>query len=319
VLLRDLDIHGLANTGIQAGRLTDWTVENVRLAGNGLAGWNGDHCLMLRKDGLPLLALDTLWATDKDAREFADRWRAMKEVRPNAAAVEEIRALGGTPPRHRVDVRQAQREEVLLGRRPAPPDPEDRAENGVERHVDDVAEHHPFGESEIVFVRELDENRFATVMEVAKYLTWKHYLTARSYADNQIPCPRSYPTATNWLEIIGHIDEEQLTAMLADCLDVDQIGVDPMQTAHDLAAVSAGAATGFRHTWKSTRSKNPHHLRFNGGGELAYMRDGIITTTNGFSGTYDRVREFAGQNGDEQEVVIRIACEISDERKGGDE
>jgi hypothetical protein len=42
VHLKDLNIHGLANTGIQAGRLTDWTVENVRLAGNGLAGWNGD-------------------------------------------------------------------------------------------------------------------------------------------------------------------------------------------------------------------------------------------------------------------------------------
>jgi hypothetical protein len=42
VHLADLNIHGLANTGIQAGRLTDWTVERVRLAGNGLAGWNGD-------------------------------------------------------------------------------------------------------------------------------------------------------------------------------------------------------------------------------------------------------------------------------------
>jgi hypothetical protein len=42
VHLKDLNIHGLANTGIQAGRLTDWTLENVRLAGNGLAGWNGD-------------------------------------------------------------------------------------------------------------------------------------------------------------------------------------------------------------------------------------------------------------------------------------
>jgi hypothetical protein len=42
VLLKDLNIHGLASTGIQAGRLTDWTVENVRLAGNGLAGWNSD-------------------------------------------------------------------------------------------------------------------------------------------------------------------------------------------------------------------------------------------------------------------------------------
>ncbi len=42
VLLKNLNIHGLANTGIQAGRLTDWMVENVRLAGNGLVGWNGD-------------------------------------------------------------------------------------------------------------------------------------------------------------------------------------------------------------------------------------------------------------------------------------
>jgi hypothetical protein len=42
VLLKDLDIHGLASTGVQAGRLTDWTVENVRTSGNGLAGWNAD-------------------------------------------------------------------------------------------------------------------------------------------------------------------------------------------------------------------------------------------------------------------------------------
>jgi hypothetical protein len=42
VLLKDLNIHGLANTGVLAGRLTDWTVENVRVAGNGLAGWNSD-------------------------------------------------------------------------------------------------------------------------------------------------------------------------------------------------------------------------------------------------------------------------------------
>jgi PKD repeat protein len=42
VHLAHLNIHGLANTGIHAGRLTDWTVEDVRIAGNGLAGWNGD-------------------------------------------------------------------------------------------------------------------------------------------------------------------------------------------------------------------------------------------------------------------------------------
>ena len=40
--LHDLDIHGLADAGIQAGRLADWTVEDVRLAGNGLVGWDGD-------------------------------------------------------------------------------------------------------------------------------------------------------------------------------------------------------------------------------------------------------------------------------------
>jgi hypothetical protein len=42
VMLRDLNIHGLAGSGIHAGRLADWTLDNVRLAGNGLAGWDGD-------------------------------------------------------------------------------------------------------------------------------------------------------------------------------------------------------------------------------------------------------------------------------------
>ncbi len=42
VTLRRLNIHGLAHTGIRAGRLTDWTVEDVRIAGNGMAGWDGD-------------------------------------------------------------------------------------------------------------------------------------------------------------------------------------------------------------------------------------------------------------------------------------
>ncbi len=42
VHLRDLDIHGLASAGIHAGRLTDWTVEDVRIAGNGFVGWDGD-------------------------------------------------------------------------------------------------------------------------------------------------------------------------------------------------------------------------------------------------------------------------------------
>jgi hypothetical protein len=42
VRLSQLNIHGLASGGIKAGRLTDWTVEDVRIAGNGLVGWDGD-------------------------------------------------------------------------------------------------------------------------------------------------------------------------------------------------------------------------------------------------------------------------------------
>ncbi|MFZ5879128.1 MAG: S-layer homology domain-containing protein [Chloroflexota bacterium] len=42
VSLRDLNIHGLASGGVHAGRLTDWTVERVRIVGNGFVGWDGD-------------------------------------------------------------------------------------------------------------------------------------------------------------------------------------------------------------------------------------------------------------------------------------
>jgi hypothetical protein len=42
VHLRQLDVHGLAAAGVRAGRLTDWTVEDVRIAGNGWVGWEGD-------------------------------------------------------------------------------------------------------------------------------------------------------------------------------------------------------------------------------------------------------------------------------------
>ena len=42
ILLRNLNIHGLALAGVHAGRLTDWTVVDVRLAGNGWVGWDGD-------------------------------------------------------------------------------------------------------------------------------------------------------------------------------------------------------------------------------------------------------------------------------------
>ena len=42
VLLRHLDIHGLAHTGIHAGRIKDWTLEDVKIVGNGWVGWDGD-------------------------------------------------------------------------------------------------------------------------------------------------------------------------------------------------------------------------------------------------------------------------------------
>lgn len=42
VRLTDLDIHGLAHDGIRAGALSDWTLQRVRIVGNGWSGWNGD-------------------------------------------------------------------------------------------------------------------------------------------------------------------------------------------------------------------------------------------------------------------------------------
>ncbi len=42
ITLRHLDIHGLASAGVRAGRLTDWTLEDVRIAANGWVGWDGD-------------------------------------------------------------------------------------------------------------------------------------------------------------------------------------------------------------------------------------------------------------------------------------
>ncbi len=42
VLLKHVNIHGMAHTGINAGRLKDWTLEDSRIAGNGWAGWDGD-------------------------------------------------------------------------------------------------------------------------------------------------------------------------------------------------------------------------------------------------------------------------------------
>lgn len=42
VHLSHLNIHGLADAGVWAGRLQNWTVENVRIVANGWVGWDGD-------------------------------------------------------------------------------------------------------------------------------------------------------------------------------------------------------------------------------------------------------------------------------------
>ena len=41
VYLHDLNIHGLAAGGVHAGRLSNWSVVRVRIAGNGSVGWDG--------------------------------------------------------------------------------------------------------------------------------------------------------------------------------------------------------------------------------------------------------------------------------------
>ncbi len=40
--LHDLDIHGLAALGINAGGLRDWTLDRIRINRNGRAGWDGN-------------------------------------------------------------------------------------------------------------------------------------------------------------------------------------------------------------------------------------------------------------------------------------
>ncbi|QNP40693.1 hypothetical protein [Lysobacter solisilvae (ex Woo and Kim 2020)] len=42
VWLHDLDIHGMAALGLNAGGLTDWTLERIKLNRNGRAGWDGN-------------------------------------------------------------------------------------------------------------------------------------------------------------------------------------------------------------------------------------------------------------------------------------
>ena len=42
VLLKNLNIHGIAGNGISAAHLTDWTIENCKINYNGMGGFNGD-------------------------------------------------------------------------------------------------------------------------------------------------------------------------------------------------------------------------------------------------------------------------------------
>jgi hypothetical protein len=42
VWLHDLNIHGMAARGINAGGLTNWTIERIKLNRNGSAGWDGN-------------------------------------------------------------------------------------------------------------------------------------------------------------------------------------------------------------------------------------------------------------------------------------
>lgn len=42
VVIKNLNIHGLAYKGIFAGRISNWSLENVKINANGWVGWDGD-------------------------------------------------------------------------------------------------------------------------------------------------------------------------------------------------------------------------------------------------------------------------------------
>jgi len=42
VLIKNVNIHGMAHGGIYAGRLKDWTLDTVKIVGNSFVGWDGD-------------------------------------------------------------------------------------------------------------------------------------------------------------------------------------------------------------------------------------------------------------------------------------
>ena len=75
VTLRYLNIHGLAWGGVHAGRLTDWQVENVRIAGNGGVGWDGD------------IGEDSANAGRLYFRRFVVEWNGCGETHPGGEPV----------------------------------------------------------------------------------------------------------------------------------------------------------------------------------------------------------------------------------------
>ena len=42
VKIHDVSVHGLAHDGFRVGGVRDWTLERVKILGNGWSGWNGD-------------------------------------------------------------------------------------------------------------------------------------------------------------------------------------------------------------------------------------------------------------------------------------
>jgi hypothetical protein len=42
VLIKNVNIHGMAHGGVNAGRIKDWTIDTTKIVGNSFVGWDGD-------------------------------------------------------------------------------------------------------------------------------------------------------------------------------------------------------------------------------------------------------------------------------------
>jgi len=73
VLLRDVEIHGMAHDGIRAGRVRDWSLERVKLVANGWAGWNGQVDGASSSDSGKLLFRDVEIAWNGCAERYPGR------------------------------------------------------------------------------------------------------------------------------------------------------------------------------------------------------------------------------------------------------